>query len=257
MNTDTQKNAVALVTGGGRGLGRDMAIRLAEAGNDVIITYVQNKDAAHETVKQIKEHGVHAAALPFEQRDPALIPQFVEEVRSLLTETCAREHIDILVNNAGTGVHETVDNAREATIDEMVDIHFKGVALLTSALLPHLSDGGRIINISSGLTRFSFAGYGTYAAMKGAIEVYTRYLAKELAPRAITANCVAPGAIDTDFNKEAFENNPQVVGLIESVTALGRVGHADDIGGIVAFLASEDAKWITGERIEASGGMFL
>ncbi|MET1259779.1 SDR family oxidoreductase [Flagellimonas sp. DF-77] len=248
---------IALVTGGSRGLGKDMALNLAQKGLGVVLTYQSNKSAADATVAEISALGGSAIALPLDARDVKSFSQFSERLRHTLGETFDLPKFDYLINNAGFGYHGSVQDTTEAAFDDLINVHFKGVYFLTQSLLPHMNDGGGIVNISSGLARFSFPGYSAYAAMKGAIEVYTRYLAKELGDRRIKANTVAPGAINTDFNKERFQETPQVVDMIASLTALGRVGEATDIGAIVAFLCTDDAAWVNGQRIEASGGMFV
>lgn len=250
-------NKIALVTGGSRGLGKDHALRLAEYGSDVILTYRSNKDAAQEVVSAIEQQGQKAVALQLDVADIKSFDDFFTQVKEQLNEHWNRNDFDFLVNNAGISAHGMVGQVDEEIFDTLNNIHFKGVYFLTQKALPLLADSGRIINISTGLARFSIPGYSAYAAMKGAIETFTRYLAKELGSRKITANVVAPGAIDTDFNKGAFENNPQMKEILASQTALGRVGEAEDIGGVVAFLCTEDARWINAQRIEASGGMFL
>ena len=247
---------IALVTGGSRGLGRDMVLNLAATGVNIILTYHSNRDKAREVVEEVQALGPFASALSLDTRDIKSFETFFEQLTAALQEM-GSDHIDFLVNNAGTGVHEPFDQTSEAQFDEMMNIHFKGVYFFTQKALTYLNDGGRIINISSGLARFSFPGYSAYASMKGAIEVFTRYLAKELGERRITANVVAPGAIATDFADGSNRNDEQKRNLISSITALGRVGKADDIGGIVAFLCSEKAGWINGQRIEASGGMLV
>ncbi|WP_350285440.1 SDR family oxidoreductase [uncultured Croceitalea sp.] len=252
---DTKK--VVLITGGSRGLGRDMAISLAKKGLNIVITYHSNTDAASDTQKQITEVGGRSIALQLDTRDSGSFALFATELTNRLKKEWKTTTIDYLVNNAGFGHHGMVTDTTEEAFDELMNVHFKGVYFLTQQLLPVLNDGGGIVNISSGLARFSLPGYSAYGAIKGAIEVYTRYLAKELGGRKIKANTVAPGAINTDFNKERFEQAPQVVDIIASMTALGRVGESTDIGGVVAFLCSDDAAWVNGQRIEASGGMFI
>ncbi|WP_435622756.1 SDR family NAD(P)-dependent oxidoreductase [Flagellimonas sp.] len=248
---------IALVTGGSRGLGKDMAINLAKRGLNVVITYNSNAKAALETVELIEKEGGNGIAIQLDARN---IKSFVGFKNSLTEELQSKfntSSIHYLINNAGFGHEGSVANTTEEAFDDLMNVHFKGVYFLTQTLLDTLADGGGIINISSGLARFSLPGYSAYASMKGAIEVYTRYLAKELGARKIKANTVAPGAINTDFNKDRFEQAPQVVDIIASLTALGRVGESEDIGSIVAFLCTEDAAWINGQRIEASGGMFV
>lgn len=250
-------NRIALITGGSRGLGKEMALRLAQSGCDVIITYRSKLAEANNVVSQIEQIGQTAAALQFDVGKIITFDGFIQELQTLLKTKFNAEKIDILINNAGVGATIPIDQVTEEDFDNLVNIHFKGVYFLTQKLLPYLNDQGHIINISSGTTRFANPGYSVYASAKSAIETFTRYLAKEVGARGITANVLAPGAIETDFNEAAIRNNPQAKGYIASQTALGRVGQAEDIGGIVAFLCSPDAKWINGQRIEASGGVFL
>ena len=247
---------IALVTGGSRGLGRDMAINIAKKGLDVVITYHTNQTAANEVVSEIKKAGSNGFALQLDTSNVASFDSFFSELKSGLKTEINREHLDFLINNAGTGLASLIKETKEANFDAMLNIHMKGVYFLSQKALPLLNDDGGIINISSGLTRFSFPGMSVYASMKGAIEVFTRYLAKELGERGIKANVVAPGAIATDF-AGGSNRNEEKVRLISSITTLGRVGVAEDIGSIVAFLCTEDARWINGQRIEASGGMLL
>ncbi|RXK80802.1 SDR family NAD(P)-dependent oxidoreductase [Filimonas effusa] len=248
---------IALVTGGSRGLGRNMAISLAQKGLDVIITYNSKKDEAEEVVQQIANQGQQGAALQLNVSDSSSFDAFWQQVAETLKSTFKTEKLSYLVNNAGTGYHAPFADTAEEQFDSLVNIHFKGVFFLTQKALPHLADGGGIINISSGLARFSQPGYAAYASMKGAIETLTRYQAKELGSRGIKVNVVAPGAIETDFGGGAVRDNAQLNALLASQTALGRVGLPDDIGSVVAFLCTDDAKWITAQRIEVSGGMFL
>jgi NAD(P)-dependent dehydrogenase (short-subunit alcohol dehydrogenase family) len=254
MNT---KPSIALVTGGSRGLGRNTAIALARKGVDLILTYRSNRAEAEAAVREIQQLGRRAVALQLEVGDSQGFDAFAGRVREVLRQTWQAERFHYLVNNAGVGVHAPFAETSEAQFDELMNIHFKGVYFLTQKLLPLLADGGRIVNISTGLARFSLPGYSAYAAMKGAVEVLSRYLAKELGPRGIAVNVVAPGAIETDFSDAAVRNNPQLKSYIASQTALGRVGQPDDIGGVIASLLSPENGWITAQRIEASGGMFL
>ena len=248
---------IALVTGGSRGLGRNMAISLAQKGIDVIITYNSKKDEAEEVVQQIALHGQKGAALQLNVSDSSSFDAFWQQVAALLKSTFGTEKLNYLVNNAGTGYHAPFAETAEDQFDSLVNIHFKGAFFLTQKALAYLADGGGIINISSGLARFSQPGYAAYASMKGAIETLTRYQAKELGSRGIKVNVVAPGAIETDFGGGVVRDNAQVNALLAAQTALGRVGLPDDIGSVVAFLCTDDAKWITAQRIEVSGGMFL
>lgn len=248
---------IALVTGGSRGLGKNMALRLAESGHDIILTYQTQKEAAAAVVKSIEAIGQQAIALPLDVNDISSLDGFVNEVVAVLDQKWHRNSFDFLINNAGIGATIPFMEATEADFDHLLNIHFKGVYFLTQKALPFLQDGGRIVNLSSGTTRFCNPGYSIYASMKGAVETFTRYLAKEVGPRGITANIIAPGPIETDFNNATIRNNPAIKDRLAGMTALGRVGEAEDIGGIVAFLCSKDGYWITGQRIEASGGISL
>lgn len=248
---------IALVTGGSRGLGRDMAINLAKKGIDVVLTYNSNQAEADKVVAEIEAAGQKAVALQLNTGEVKTFDTFFNHLKTALQETFNTDHFDFLINNAGTALYAPFAETTEEQFDTALNIHYKGVFFLTQKALPILNDGGRIINISSGLARFSFPGSSAYASMKGAIEVLTRYLAKELGPRRIAANIVAPGAIETDFGGGHMRDNKDANDQVASVTALGRVGLPDDIGGVVAFLCTEDAKWINGQRIEVSGGMML
>ncbi|SFM61138.1 NAD(P)-dependent dehydrogenase, short-chain alcohol dehydrogenase family [Algoriella xinjiangensis] len=254
MNT-TKK--IALVTGGSRGLGKNMAINLAKNGNDVVLTYHNNKDEADKVVAEIKDLGQNAVAFQLDAGNIKSFDQFIQEVTSYLQEKNGNSNFDFLINNAGTALYSAFAETTEEQFDQAVNIHYKGVFFLTQKALPYLNDGGRIVNISSGLSRFSFPGSAAYASMKGAIEVLTRYLAKELGARGITANVVAPGAIATDFGGGRVRDDESVNSHIADATALGRAGVPDDIGGVVAFLCSEQARWVNAQRIEASGGMMI
>ena len=254
MNLDGR---IVLITGGGRGLGRDAALRVAEAGGDVLLTYVRDKTAAAETVGAIESMGRRAVALPLDVGDVAGHDAFAENVATVLSEGWGREDFDALVNNAGTLATEPIATTREETFDELLNVHFKGVFFLTQKLLPLIAGGGRVINVSSGLARFSFPGYAAYGCMKGAIETFTRYLAKEVGERGITANVVAPGPVVTDINRERFEASPEAVSTLAGLSPLGRIGRPEDIGGVIAFLCSKEAGWVNGQRIELSGGMLL
>ena len=249
--------SITLITGGSRGLGRSMALAVARQGGDVILTYRSQRAEAQAVVADIEALGRVAVALPLDVGDSASFGVFVDRVREALATRWQRERFDHLVNNAGVGAHAAITDTTEAQFDELMNVHFKGVFFLTQALLPSLVDGGRILNISSGLARFALPGYAAYGAMKGAVEVLTRYLAKELGPRRIAVNVVAPGAIETDFGGGAVRDNAQLNAFVAAQTALGRVGQPDDIGGVVASLLRPENGWINAQRIEASGGMFL
>jgi NAD(P)-dependent dehydrogenase (short-subunit alcohol dehydrogenase family) len=253
----TEPNRITLITGGSRGLGRSMALKLAERGNDVLLTYHSKEAEANEVVRRIEALGRRSAALQLDVADSASFAAFAERLQRMLAQTWQRERFDHLVNNAGFGVHASFAETTEAQFDQLVAVHLKGTFFLTQRLLPLLADGGRIVNVSSGLARFSFPGYAAYAAMKGGIEVLTRYMAKELGPRGIAVNTIAPGAIETDFGGGVVRDNAQVNAQLAGQTALGRVGLPDDIGGAVATLLDPDSGWINGQRIEVSGGMVL
>jgi len=248
---------IALVTGGSRGLGKSTALHLAKRGTDVILTYKSGRAEAEATVAEIESMGRRAQALPLDVAKSTTFVEFAIRLRDVLSKNWQRDKVNFLVNNAGIGIHANFADTTEAQFDELVNIHLKGVFFLTQKLLPLLADGGRIVNISSGLSRFVLPGYSAYAAMKGAIEVLSRYMAKELGPRGIAVNVVAPGAIETDFGGGMIRDDAQVNAMIASQTALGRVGLPDDIGGVIASLLLPENGWINAQRIEASGGMFL
>lgn len=246
---------IALVTGGSRGLGRDMAQSLARKGNDVIITYAGNKAEADNTLKLIEAEGGKGAAIQIDLKDPRALDGFIPSLQATLKATFNTETFDFLINNAGMGGGVPFDKVTEAFFDDFLNVHFKSVYFLSQKALPLINDNGRIINISTGTTRFTNPGYSVYASMKGAVEVLTKYMAKELGPRGIRVNVVAPGPVETDFNNATVRSNPQINAALSSLSPLGRVGQPDDIGGVVAFLCTEDAKWINGQRIEVSGGI--
>lgn len=250
-------NKIALVTGGSRGLGKNMALSLAQNGIDVVLTYHTNKADADAVVAAIQETGQKAVAIQLNTADIAGLDTFVHQLTTSLQDTFATDRFDFLINNAGIGLATPIGQTSETVFDDLVNIHFKGVFFLTQKLLPILKDGGRIINLSTGLARFTTPGYAVYASLKGAIETLTKYMAKELGARGIAVNVVAPGAIETDFGGGHVRDNDQLKQQIASVTALGRVGLPDDIGGVVAFLCSDEARWINAQRIEVSGGMNL
>jgi len=246
---------IAIVTGGSRGLGKSGALALAKQGIDVILTYRSRADEAKSVVAEIESVGGRAAAVQLDVGNIASFADFAGRVRSVLAEKWQRSDFNFLVNNAGVGLHMSFSETTEAQFDELVNIQFKGVFFLTQKLLPLIADGGRILNVSSGLTRFAMPGYSAYASMKGAVEVLTKYLAKELGPRRIAVNVIAPGAIETDFGGGVVRDNAQLNAMIASQTALGRVGLPDDIGGVIASLLSDNSGWINAQRIEASGGV--
>ncbi len=248
---------IAVITGGSRGLGKNMALRLAEKGNGVIITYQSRRELAEEVVACIESSGGKAVAIQYDASDLGTIDTFLEHLSQALEGKWGRIKFDFLVNNAGFGATIPFEKVTEADFDRFMNTHFKSVYFLTQRALKMMNDGGRIVNISTGTTRFCVPGYSAYASMKGAIEVFTRYLAKELGARGISANVLAPGPIETDFNNAAIRNNPERKVMMAAQTALGRVGQPEDVGGIVAFLCSEDSAWITGQRIEATGGINL
>jgi NAD(P)-dependent dehydrogenase (short-subunit alcohol dehydrogenase family) len=254
MNTN---NKIALVTGGSRGLGRNMAVAIAKKGIDVILTYNSNKEAANEVVAEIQSLGQKAMAFQLDTSNVKQFDGFIKQVTGYLQEQTGSQNFDFLINNAGTALYKLATETTEEELDEIFNIHFKGVFFLTQKALPFINDGGEIINISSGLTRISNPGSAVYGSMKSAVETLTRYLAKELGERKIRVNVVAPGAIETDFGGGRTRDNKEINARIAGITALGRVGLPDDIGGVVAFLCTEDARWINGQRIEVSGGQAL
>ncbi|MGY3929293.1 reductase [Aeromonas encheleia] len=248
---------IALITGASRGLGKHSALALAAKGVDLIITYRSQADEAASVVTQARALGVKAQALALDVGDSASFTAFADEVRQLLQREWQRERFNFLVNNAGIGIHADFEQTTEQQFDTLLNIHLKGTFFLTQQLLPLIMDGGRIVNLSTGLTRFALPGYAAYAAMKGGIEVLSRYLALELGPRGIAVNVVAPGAIETDFGGGLVRDNKAVNERIASQTALGRVGQPDDVGGVIAALLSDDNRWLNAQRIEVSGGIFI
>ena len=251
------KTEIALVTGSSRGLGKNTALALAKKGVGIIVTYHSNSEEAKNVVSSIEEMGGKAVALQLDTSNTKTFDGFVGQVKQSLQDKWQTEHFDFLVNNAGVGVYASFADTTEDDFDRLMNIHVKAVFFLTQKLLPLINDGGRIVNISSGLARFALPGYAAYATMKGAIEVLTRYMAKELGQRQIAVNVVAPGAIETDFTGGTVRDNPELNSFIASQTALGRVGLPDDIGGAIACLLSEENRWVNAQRIEVSGGMFL
>ncbi|MGK9166026.1 SDR family oxidoreductase [Inquilinus limosus] len=245
---------ITLVTGASRGLGRNTALSIARRGGDVILTYRGRGEDAQAAVAEIQAMGRKAVAFQLDTGDVAAFAPFADRLRTALRETWSRETFDHLVNNAGHGDYALIGQTTEAQFDGLVDVHFKGVYFLTQTLLPLIADGGRIVNLSSGLTRTSYPGYAAYAAVKGAVEVLTRYMAKELGSRGIAVNTVAPGAIETDFGGGAVRDNPEINNIFAEMTALGRAGLPDDIGPMIASLLSEDNRWVNAQRIEVSGG---
>ena len=246
---------IAIVTGGSRGLGKDMALAIADKGLDVIITYNSQPEAAREVVQAIEAKGQKAAALSLNLTKSGATDAFTAALSEVLAQQFDGKKTDFLVNNAGMGATIPMAQATEAQFDEFLNVHFKGVYFLTQKLLPLMNDGGGIVNISTGTTRFCNPGYSIYASMKGAVEVLTRYVAKEYGVRGIRANVVAPGPVETDFNNAAIRSNPQMKERLAGLSALGRVGEPGDIGGVDAFLCTDDAKWVNGQRIEVSGGI--
>ncbi len=245
---------IALVTGASRGLGRNTALNIARRGADVIITYQSREQEAQAVVTEIRAMGRKAVALQLDTGVVAGFASFAARLRTVLADIWQRDTVDHLVNNAGHGDYALIEHTTEAQFDQLVNVHFKGVFFLTQTLLPLLADGGRIVNLSTGLTRVSAPGWAAYAAAKAAVEMLTVYMAKEFGPRGIAVNTVAPGAIETDFFGGAVRDTPDFNKFFADMTALGRVGVADDIGPMVASLLSEDQRWVNAQRIEVSGG---
>ena len=253
----TRTTKIALVTGGSRGLGKSMAIELAKKGLDVIITYQKQVADAETLVAEINQTGRKAAALQLDVAQSGSFDAFVDSVKQILQTSFQTDKIDFLVNNAGSGVHADFGQTTEEQFDSMMNIHLKAPFFLTQKLLPIINDGGGIVNISSGLTRFTYSGYDAYSTMKGGVETLTKYQAKYLGERKIRVNVVAPGAIETDFGGGAVRDNKELNDYLSSITSLGRVGLPDDIGTVVAFLCTDDAKWINAQRIEVAGGIHI
>jgi NAD(P)-dependent dehydrogenase (short-subunit alcohol dehydrogenase family) len=245
---------ITLVTGASRGLGRNAAFSIARHGGDVILTYQSSANEAESAVAEIQAMGRKARAFQLDTGNVAAFAPFADRLRTALQETWGRANFDHLVNNAGHGDYAPIGETTEAQFDRLVNVHFKGVYFLTQTLLPLIADGGRIVNLSSGLTRVTFPGYAAYAAVKGGVEVLTRYLARELGSRKIAVNTVAPGAIETDFGGGAVRDKPEINKLFADMTALGRAGVPDDIGPMIASLLTDDNRWINAQRIEVSGG---
>jgi NAD(P)-dependent dehydrogenase (short-subunit alcohol dehydrogenase family) len=251
------KNKIALVTGGGRGLGKNMAIAIAKKGIDLVITYNTNKEAADQVVNEIRSLGRKAVAFQLDTGNTKLFDGFIQQVTTYLKAETGSPNFDFLINNAGTALYAPVTDVTEEQMDTIYNIHYRGVFFLTQKALPFINDEGAIINVSSGLTRITMPGSSVYGSFKAAIETLSRYFAKELGARKIRVNVVAPGAIETDFGNGRVRDNKDINVHIASITSLGRVGLPDDIGGVVAFLCTPDAYWINGQRIEVSGGQAI
>jgi NAD(P)-dependent dehydrogenase (short-subunit alcohol dehydrogenase family) len=256
-NTMTTQNKIALVTGGSRGLGKNMALALAKKGIDVAFTYNSNKDAADDVVNQIHSLGRKAKSFKLDTSNINLFDAFTKEFSAWLSSEYANVKFDFLVNNAGTALYSPATDVTPEQMDGVFNIHYKGVFFLTQKLLPVMNDGGGVVNISSGLARIALPGSSVYGSIKAAVETLSRYLAKELGPRKIRVNVVAPGAIETDFGGGRVRDNKELNAQVAAMTALGRVGLPDDIGGVVAFLCTEEARWINAQRIEVSGGQAI
>lgn len=248
---------ITLITGASRGLGRNTALSIARRGGDVVLTYHSRSQDARAVVAEIQATGRRVVALQLDTGDVATFASFTERLQAALRETWQRETFDHLVNNAGHGDMAMIAETTEAQFDRLVNVHFKGVFFLTQKLLPLIADGGRIVNLSSGLTRMSYPGFAAYSAVKGAVEVLSVYMAKELGARGIAVNTVAPGAIETDFLGGAVRDMPDLNKVFADMIALGRVGMRDDIGPMIASLLSEDNRWVNAQRIEVSGGQAI
>ena len=248
---------IALITGGSRGLGRSAALHLAAKNVDIVLTYLSNNEAAEAVVSEIQAQGGKAVALQLDTGNTGQFANFTEGLTAALAQTWQRETFDFLVNNAGIGINKPFADTSEEDFDTLMNMHFKGVFFLTQRLLPLIEDGGRIVNLSTGLARFTMPGFSAYGAMKGAVEVLTRYMASEFGARSITVNTIAPGAIETDFGGGMVRDNPEINQFVASITAMGRVGLPDDVGGAITSLLVGDNQWMTGQRIEISGGQNL
>lgn len=253
--TVTQSRKLALVTGGNRGLGKDMALSLAATGMDVVLTYRTNREEGEAVAEEVRRAGGRAATLRFDLSNMPVIDDFIARLRSTLNHAFGgADRIDFLINNAGMGKAIPIDTLTEADFDLFSDVHFKGVVLLTQKVLRLMNDGGGVVFVTAAADRYNVPNYGLYAACKGAIEVFSRYVAREYGPRRIRSNTVAPGGVPTDFNGAAIRNNPAIQELIVAHTAMGRLAEPHDIGGLVCLLCSDDARWLTGQRLEATGG---
>ena len=250
-------NKIALVTGGSRGLGKEMALSLADKNIDVVLTFKSNKEEAEKVVSEIVKKGQKAAALPFDISQIKSLDTFVNEFTTTLKANWSTDKFDYLINNAGVGATIMIPQVTEDAFDNLLNIHFKGVYFLTQKLINNINNNGSVINISTGTTRFTNPGYSVYSSMKAAVEMFTRHVAKDFGSRGIRANVVAPGPIETDFNNAAIRSNPEMKARLSSLSPLGRVGQANDVGPVVAFLCSDESKWINGQRIEVSGGINL
>ncbi|RYE26497.1 MAG: SDR family oxidoreductase [Sphingobacteriales bacterium] len=248
---------IALVTGGSRGLGKNTALHLAKKGIDVVITYHSRNDEADKVVAEIQGMGGKAAALQLDSSNTKTFDGFFEQLSTTLKNIFGTERFDFLINNAGTALYASFTETTEEQFDNIVNIHLKGVYFLSQKALKLMNDGGRIINLSSGLARIIIPGSSVYGTMKAAIDTLSKYMAQELGSRGIAVNAVAPGAIETDFGGGRVRDNEDINKHIASLTALGRVGVPDDIGGVVAFLCTEEGRWINAQRIEASGGQSI
>ncbi len=253
----TTTNKIAVVTGASRGLGRSTALHLAAQGVNIIGTYHSREDEAGEVAREIEAGGVRSAMLQLDTGDSRTFDAFAQRVSLALRETFNRTDFDFLVNNAGIGFSTPYVDTSEDQFDEIVRIQLKGPYFLTQRLLPLIADGGRILNVSSGLARFTIPGYSAYAATKGAIEVLTRYQAQELGARGIRVNVLAPGVTETDFAGGLVRDDRAINQYLAATIALGRVGLPDDIGAAAAAILSDATGWITGQRIEVSGGQSI
>ena len=254
---ENKAKKIALITGGSRGLGKDMALSLARIGIDIVLTYHSNKQEGAKVVDTIWGMGGKAVALQLDVSRISSFDTFLEQFKAVLRETWSTDRVDFLINNAGIGKTIPIANLTEGDFDALLNIHFKGVVFLTQKTLAMINDGGGVVFITAAGDRYVVPGYAAYSSCKGAVEVFARYVAKEYGPRGIRANTVAPGGIETDFNNATIRSSPQLQEFIKTQTALGRVGIPDDIGGVVAFLCSENAKWLTGQRLEVTGGFNL
>lgn len=248
---------IALVTGGSRGLGKDMALSLSKKGLNVVVTYNTGKQEAGDVVAEIRRSGGDAIALQLDISRISLLDDFLGQLKTALKKSWNTEKLDFLINNAGIGAATPIAEVTENIFDTFLNVHFKGVYFLTQKTLTMMNDNGGVVFVTAAATRFNVPGYSVYASFKGAVEVFSRYVAREFGQRGIRANVVAPGGIETDFNGALIRNNPQVQAFLVSQTALGRVGKAEDIGGVVAFLCTDEAKWVNGQRIEVTGGIHL
>lgn len=252
----TGQGKIGVITGASRGIGRAIAIRLARDGVVVAVHYARNREAAESAVNEIERTGGTAFAIGMELKSAASVAKFFEKLDAELQRRVSNNQFDILVNNAAIAPDSPVEDTTEELFDEVFAVNAKVPFFMSQQALPRLRDGGRIINVSSGATRIASPKLAAYAMTKGALNVLTVTLAKQLGSRNITVNTLAPGATQTDMNALRLAD-PQFHQFATSVSALGRIGQPEDVADVAAFLASNDSRWVTGQYIDATGGAQL